>query len=373
MRKLWLGVIGVAAASTANAAIVTYTMSYNDDGGGGGAGSAPGVFAVYATDTSDNGGIFGLGLDLQGPIDFLGNTLQGVSWKKTTVPTNTKYAGMLAGFATDAAAFKISGLQDLSKGTDMIPVRGLGQVNGDLATLKPDAQHTQFTDLNGNGTVYNSNLLIAVGTVLAGADIHNIKFERTSVDNVASVWQDSSGTGTANFKADLKYVGDVSAQDVFTVAGTAAGTPRATDGKIVVTGSNNKYSSEVDALTSDANSGTASVQTIGDEAGNLYVMAKITGDATAVGNILSQFNNAAADGEAAHLHQLYDSQFDGGSFNLLYRTANFAGAKNVNWDFSAGPNAGAVVDQLAVVPEPATMSLLGLGALGLLARRRRNA
>jgi len=148
MRKLWLGVIGVAAASTANAAIVTYTMSYNDDGGGGGAGSAPGVFAVYATDTSDNGGIFVLGMDLQGPVDFLGNTLQGVSWKKTTVPTNTKYAGMLAGFATDAAAFKTSGLQDLSKGADMIPVRRLGQAAGDLATLKPDAQHTAFTDLN---------------------------------------------------------------------------------------------------------------------------------------------------------------------------------------------------------------------------------
>ena len=79
MRKLWLGVIGVAAASTANAAIVTFTMSYNDDGGGGGAGSAPGVFAVYATDSADNGGIFGLGLDLQGPVDFLGNMLQGVS------------------------------------------------------------------------------------------------------------------------------------------------------------------------------------------------------------------------------------------------------------------------------------------------------
>src|SRR6266480_4830428 len=171
MRKLWLGILGLAAASTANAAVVTYTLSYNDDGSGGGAGSAPGVFAVYATDTSDNGGIFGMGVDLTGPIDFLGNMLQGVSWKKTTIPTNTKYAGMLAGFATDPVAFKVSGLQDLSDGTDMIPVSGLGQVGGDLSTLKPDAQHTAFTDLNGNGTAYNANLLVVVGTVQAGQNI----------------------------------------------------------------------------------------------------------------------------------------------------------------------------------------------------------
>src|SRR2546423_1917022 len=169
MRKLWLGIIGLAAASTANAAIVTFTMSYNDDGSGGGAGSAPGVFAVYATDSADNGGIFGLGLDLQGPVDNLANMLQGVSWKKTTVSTNTKYAGMLAGFATDAVALKASGLQDLSKGTDLLPVRGLGQQGGDLLTLKP-AANNQFTDINGNGTAYGASLLIAVGTVPAGTD-----------------------------------------------------------------------------------------------------------------------------------------------------------------------------------------------------------
>jgi len=50
---------------------------------------------------------------------------------------------------------------------------------------------------------------------------------------------------------------------------------------ITVTGSNHGYVSEVDALTSDANNGTASVQTIGDEAGTLFVMAKVTGDAAA--------------------------------------------------------------------------------------------
>ena len=70
-------------------------------------------------------------------------------------------------------------------------------------------------------------------------------------------------------------------------------------------------------------------------------------------------------------YMLYDSQFGGGGFNLLYTQPNFAGAKVINWDFAT--NTGAVIDQLAVVPEPASMTLLGLGGLGVLARRRRNA
>jgi len=167
MRKLWLGIIGLAAASTANAAVVTYTLSYNDDGTGGGAVRHPACSRftprIHRTTAAFSAWVWTFRVR---SISW-GNMLQGVSWKKTTIPTNTKYAGMLAGFATDAAAFKTSGLQDLSKGTDLIPVRGLGQVSGDLNTLKPDAQHTAFTDINQNGTVYNSNLLIAVGTVLS--------------------------------------------------------------------------------------------------------------------------------------------------------------------------------------------------------------
>src|SRR5258705_11393701 len=68
MRNLWLGIIGLAAASTANAAVVTFTLSYNDDGFGN---PTPNNFAVYADVTQDagggagaNGGLFAYGVDL---------------------------------------------------------------------------------------------------------------------------------------------------------------------------------------------------------------------------------------------------------------------------------------------------------------------
>jgi len=138
-----------------------------------------------------------------------------------------------------------------------------------------------------------------------------------------------------------------------------------------VTGSNNKYVSEVDQLVADSNAGTAPVQTIGDEAGTLYVMALVTGTASDVSAVVSQFNNGASSSEAASLHANYDAQFGPNGFNLLFSIPNFAGAKNINWNFAA--NTGALVNELAIVPEPGTISLLGLGALGLLARRRRNA
>jgi len=202
-----------------------------------------------------------------------------------------------------------------------------------------------------------------------------IDFEKSSVDNVGSVWQDSTGTGTANFKANLAYAYagvNPPPVDVFHITGTAEHQNLATGGQITVTGANHSYVSEVDQLTSDANQGSAPVVSIGDESGNLYTMAKITGDPTAVSNVLAEsFNNGAGDAEAAHLHAIYDAQFGPGGFNFLNVTPNFAGAKVVNWDLAT--NTGATVDQLAVVPEPATMSLLGFGALGLLARRRRNA
>jgi len=62
MKKLWLGIIGLAAATTANAAVVTLTLSLNDDGSGA---SAPGSFAVYAdVSQGDNSGLFAFGVDL---------------------------------------------------------------------------------------------------------------------------------------------------------------------------------------------------------------------------------------------------------------------------------------------------------------------
>ena len=47
MRKLWLGILGLAAASTANAAIVTYTISLHETATG--AVTTANQYVVYST------------------------------------------------------------------------------------------------------------------------------------------------------------------------------------------------------------------------------------------------------------------------------------------------------------------------------------
>src|SRR4051794_4790023 len=73
MWKLWLGIIGLAAASTANAAVVTYTLSMHEAATG--AVTANNNFVIYATvSQGDNAGLFAYGVDLKGTGDAGGPT-----------------------------------------------------------------------------------------------------------------------------------------------------------------------------------------------------------------------------------------------------------------------------------------------------------
>jgi hypothetical protein len=369
MKKLWLGIIGLAAATTANAAVVTFTLSLDDDGTG--VHSVPGSFAVYATTSSDNGGLFAYGVDLQGQIDFIAN--MGVQARYNKVGQQAKFAGFSAGVSEDSAAGKISGLPDLAKGINLIPVYGYGQEAGNMSAVPPKPDSTwSYTDTNPNsaGPIYGAKMLLGIG----GYSGAKPSWQTGSVDNKASVYDDRSGTESIIAVLNLVVDPPPPGGNVFRIVGSSTHPNLATGNQITVTGSNGLYVSEVDQLTADANTGGAPVVSIGDEAGSLFVMAKISGTAADVAAILADaaLNNASGDPEAARLHALYDSQFGAGGFNLLLKTPNFAGAKVVDWDFTAG-NPGAVVDQLAVVPEPATMGLMAVAGVGLLARRRRKA
>ncbi|HEV8377832.1 MAG TPA: PEP-CTERM sorting domain-containing protein, partial [Tepidisphaeraceae bacterium] len=238
------------------------------------------------------------------------------------------------------------------------------------------------TNPNAPGSIYNGHFLLGIGQYHGPASA--FKWD-TSVDNKASVYtdrvQDANGAVHSAIATSLQLkvniLGEPIGRNFVGLANTAdAGTPTnvAVGQQITVTGNNNMYISEVDQLTADnITAGNAPIVSIGDEPGNVYVMAKLNGAAADVQAFLDALSAdvGPADSEFAKLHSLYDSQFGAGGFNALFKFPNFAGAKVFSIETTG--TTGVSVDQLAAVPEPAAMGLMAFGALGLLARRRRDA
>jgi len=192
----------------------------------------------------------------------------------------------------------------------------------------------------------------------------------------ASVWKLNHPTGTETETATIEFrlqsLAPCTSAFVL-LTSTPQATNVAAGGAIAVSGSNNNYVSEVDQLLEPSvNRGSALIQTIGDESGNVYVMAKLRGTAADIATVLADTDQDvdASDSEFAALHAAYDAQFGDGGFNALFRFPNLAGAKVFNWDFSASGAANVTVDQLAAVPEP-SLALAAVGGIVLLRRRRR--
>jgi hypothetical protein len=364
MRKLWLGIIGLAAAATANAATVTYTLSLNDNGAGV---LTPNNWAVYAEASPDSGGLFAYGVDLTGTFGTFLNRGNGVIMEDSDGTGESRSLGFTVGRTQDAANGKFSGLQDLGAGASLIPVYGIGQRNDDLDNYIPADFETQTSVFGAGRANYTTKFLLGRGTWTGAAPA----FQAGSVDLKASTW--NSNTGLANSVAQLTLLtqdlGGTAASFTLEATGTK-GANQAVGGSIAVTGANNSYTSEVDELLANVGIGNAPIASIGPEAGNVYVMARLNGTAADIAALLGTLTTDvdASDPEFAKLHGHYDSRFTGGSFNALFKFPNSANIRTINWDFGT---AAVTVDQLAAVPEPGTMALLGIAGLGLLARRRR--
>jgi len=354
MRHIRIGILIVLLlASTAPAAVVTYTLSLNDNGAG-----VPTLnnFAVYVSASSDNGGLFGFGVDLTGAtFATIANRAPGVIIENPDTGER-KEMGFTTGRTQDALNGKVSGLQNLAAGVDLVPVYGFGQEPGALPPPGYGIYSDTVATFGIGRTPYAADLLVARGTFTAGCPT----FEATSVDNKASVFVTRSGI--ANTVATLAYSTRSLIADgglcgggfgaTATLNGTPLHTNQAVNGFIAVSGANNKYVSEVDPLLEPSvNVGSAPIATIGDEAGNVYVMAKLAGTANDINTLLGQLTTDvdASDSQFALLHSNYDALFGLGGFNALFKFPNSTGAKVFNWDFS--PSA-VTVDQLAAVPEP---------------------
>jgi hypothetical protein len=410
---------GLVLASSAKAAVVTYTLSLHESVTG--QVTTANQFVLYATvSQGDNAGLFAYGVDLKAPGEPGGPTTMTIVNRTPTGTwviddTDANYDGgvyndKVGGFGTGRGASAVtgivSGVQDLAKGDDLIRVYGFGQTPHKMNDFKPPpvegslgpiaySNYVAATGTDGGASAYGvpfnppgspqlplGTVRIATGTWTGGTgggcggSLNVPSIDVSSVNTKASVWKLDHPNGTENEIATLQFaVRDYLIVDCFdhvALNGPLSGTNQAVGGFISVSGANGSYVSEVDQLLEPSMStGNAPIQTIGDEQGNIYVMAKLTGTAADIAAVLGTMNEDvdATDPQFARLHQLYDAQFSAGGFNALFKFPNVAGAKAFNWALAGGSHGPVAVDQLAVVPEPA-MALLAMSAAVMLRRRR---
>jgi len=158
--------------------------------------------------------------------------------------------------------------------------------------------------------------------------------------------------------------------------GSAATNAATSPAVVSIAGSGGKYVSPVVDIA-DVNKGSIQLS-FSDNPGVIYTMLQLVG--TDVAGAISRFSanpaNAgltvdSSDPNFGLLHSNYDGKFGGGGFNLLLKSSSpGTGGGFLNFDFT-GDGSDVKVSQVAAVPEPAGLSLLGLGAFGLLARKRR--
>jgi hypothetical protein len=149
MRKISALLTGFLLASSAKAAVVTYTLALHE--GSNGLPSAANSFAVYATVSSDNSGLFAYGVDLKGTGDVGGPTTLTLvnrtptgTWDIDDADPNydgeiypTKSGGFSTGRSANTVTGVVSGVQDLAKGDDLVRIYGVGQVAHRMDDFRP--------------------------------------------------------------------------------------------------------------------------------------------------------------------------------------------------------------------------------------------
>jgi hypothetical protein len=395
-RCIRAAILGLAASASVQGATVTYTLSLHES-----ITCQPtlnNAFTVWVTvSPNDNSGLFAYGVDLTGTGDTGGPTTMTMT-NRTPAGTfdanpndpnfdpNDVYPTKSFGFTVVRGAGGVTGIgsgsQDLGRGADMIALFGYGQVSGAASNLRPPPPYQSNPAQPAGDLIWPpcTPVGIAAGSarLVTGTWTGNLPaFQTTSVDNTASVWRLSHPNNTENDVVKPQFVTRIvdpgPLVDVVSLTGTAQNSNQAVGGSILVSGSNGSYLSEVDQLLNPSvNNGSAPIQTIGDEAGNIYVMAKLIGTAADISAVLTALSNDvdASDSQFALLHASYDASFGSGGFNALFKFPNIAGSKVFNWDFTEG-HPGVTVDKLAVAPEPGSLVMLGVAGAALWRRRRR--
>ena len=237
MRKILAAIAGVVLASSANAASVTFTLSFNESATGA---VAPGQFAIYATvSKGDNDGLMAFGVDLLGSgqvggpvgLTLISRTPNGTFDVDPTDPNfnpgevySTQFIGFSTGRGATASTGIISGVQDLPKGgQDAMNIYGAGQVVHAMNDFRPPPNTSSGVPVRYGGYVptnagtdnpignpFNRNgvmllpegsMRLATGTYDVGGPLPT--FELGSPNLKASVWKLSHPNDTENEFASL--------------------------------------------------------------------------------------------------------------------------------------------------------------------------
>jgi hypothetical protein len=332
------------SAGMAGASAVTFSLELFDNG----TTPTPGVqnFAIYARDTADNGGLFSYSFQLVGNITSWVDSANGLV-AQNPADASVKSLGFTAGQVSDLVNKIFAGSQDSGSAGTSVPIYGIGQEFDDLDNYRPSGYDQTAVTFGNGGAPYSAKFLLGhgkwVGSTLPGWNGLG--------ENHAQTWVSRGGTETATAVVVLRSPCLGCLDDAALLANPFS--PNlATDGAIMVSGSAGAYVSEVDELVGPpANSGSAMIATIGNEAGNVYVMAKLLGTDAQIARVL-QISSVvgASDPQFAPLHAAYDASFGAGGFNALFKFPNTAGAKSFEWSFSG--TTGVFIDKLAAVPEP---------------------
>ena len=210
MRKMHFNLASFAAAlllvisAATGAPTVTFTLALDDDGTGA---YHQGLFAVYGdVSKGDNGGLHGFGIDLaDGSVSEIWNMAPSAIFTKPGSPT--KWAGLTGATLQDTVRGKVSGIHELFRESQLIPIYGLGQEDGDLSALVGTAAVPAgyvYNDYNQNsaGPTYKAHLLLAWGAYYGNAPT----WQLSSVDNVAAVWDSRTGIRNSRVDPELRTV-----------------------------------------------------------------------------------------------------------------------------------------------------------------------